>query len=239
MTDKKKEIGDMELSKAIDDIIDQLGLLAKGKSEDMKEEKEAEDEKKSKGKSEAYEGKETEAEEKKEEEAEKKAKGKSEDEEKKEEESEGEEKAYYSKKSMTLTKEGEALLIKAIAAKKEADAAELAKSKTADNNGEVDFKKSVMSAIGRLQDAVQDLSKRPARVRKSIANEYEAIEKSKAEQKEVKITAGEITDTMLEMVQKGQISSNAVCEFNATNNILDPLVKSQVLSAVKAKKGLK
>lgn len=234
---KEQEV-DMELSKAIDDLISEyLPTLKKGgkaDGEESKEEEKKEEESEAKSK-----GKADDEDEKKEDEM--KSKGKAED-----DDSEDEEKGYYSKKSMTLTQRGLDLLNKAISNEAAEKAEKLKKAERAEKieksnkeDADLDFKKSVTQALSDLRSGIDQIAKRPLRVRKSIGNEYEAVEKSKVSDEGVKVSMAEVSDTMLEMVSKGALASNYVCEFNATGKITDPLVKSQVLTAIKNKKGLR
>ena len=226
---------DMEISKAIDELIDQhLPALKKsGKAEDEKKEDEA----KAKGKAEDEEKKENEMKSKGKadgEEDEAKAKGKAEDEE------EGEEKAYYSKKSMTLTPKGIELLNKAIAAEQATQAKQvetIQKSVGSDDGSK--FQKSVVQALSDLQQQIQAIAKRPVGFRKSVTTDVEAVQKSKEAAGETKLTVGEVMETLQDLVQKGKISSNIVCEFNATQTISDPMIKSQVIAETRNRKGLK
>lgn len=198
---------DMELSKALAELVAEYLPLQKGKAEDCKsEDKKEEDEKKSKGKAEDK------------------------DEDKMEKE-------YKSLTANDIPTIVEAVL-KSLAAT-EAKKEDLAKSQaTPAIDSDEKFKKSVVQALADLSEKFEDMSKRPARIRKSVVNGYDVVEKSEAK-KEDAFTLAEINDVMCEMVQKGQLDSAVVGEFNVTESISDPLIKSRVAAAVKAKRGLR
>lgn len=236
---------DMELSKSIDELIElHLPNLKKGgkadedkKEDEMKSKGKAEDEKKedeakSKGKADANGG-----------EDEIKSKGKAEDDKKEEDEAkskgktdDSDEDDLYNKKSLVLTQKGLDLLKKA-----QADSAKAEEKieKSVSDKEDVTFKKSVVQALSDLQNQLNTLAKRPAGFRKSVTSELEAIQKSSEKAGEVKFTVGEITDTLQSMLEKSEISSTVICEFNATKTISDPMIKSQVIAETKKRKGLK
>lgn len=233
MKTKEQDI-DMELSKSIDELVAQY--LPEYKKSKASEEAEVKEEEKELVKSEDKDGSS-----KKEESDSKKSDDKDEDDESDE---------FYNKKSLTLTEKGLDLLKKAVATQ-EAEkikaeqaeikkAEEVAKSKSEEKaDGEMDFKKSIVQTLADLQEQIKAIAKRPVGVRKSITTEVEAIEKAKAKEKESPLEVGEVAGVLQDMLEKGQVSADVVCEFDGTKEICDPMVKSRVIAEVKKRRGLK
>ncbi len=85
--------------------------------------------------------------------------------------------------------------------------------------------------IKGLSEKVEKMASQPAYDRRSIAS-LETIEKSQAGAEE--ISKSQVTNKMLELQVAGKgVTSHHIAEFEATNNISDPIVKSLVFKELK------